>query len=178
MGLWWTLWTVNWNLQQWIIRHFPVCSVVSPPNATRRVWWEAKTKSPQPQSYPRSQRQIWTQRTTEKWKWVHHYITVYKNLYLLLLYFLIVSCHCLLVQRLPKRSLAFQHSSQYFFPAASKEEKPEGKDLLADLQDISDSERKTSTAESSMGNNWSNLHFEQRPFYILQLIHSSVQCVV
>ncbi|XP_044067100.1 cyclin-dependent kinase 11B isoform X2 [Siniperca chuatsi] len=31
-----------------------------------------------------------------------------------------------------------------------KEEKPEGKDLLADLQDISDSERKTSTAESSM----------------------------
>uniref|UniRef100_A0A4W6BVS1 cyclin-dependent kinase n=1 Tax=Lates calcarifer TaxID=8187 RepID=A0A4W6BVS1_LATCA len=43
-----------------------------------------------------------------------------------------------------------RHSSQYFFPAASKEEKPEGKDLLADLQDISDSERKTSTAESSM----------------------------
>uniref|UniRef100_A0A671VJU7 cyclin-dependent kinase n=1 Tax=Sparus aurata TaxID=8175 RepID=A0A671VJU7_SPAAU len=33
----------------------------------------------------------------------------------------------------------------------SKEEKPEGKDLLADLQDISDSERKTSTAESSIG---------------------------
>uniref|UniRef100_A0A3B4XNZ4 cyclin-dependent kinase n=1 Tax=Seriola lalandi dorsalis TaxID=1841481 RepID=A0A3B4XNZ4_SERLL len=32
----------------------------------------------------------------------------------------------------------------------SKEDKPEGKDLLADLQDISDSERKTSTAESSM----------------------------
>uniref|UniRef100_A0A8C4FGG8 cyclin-dependent kinase n=1 Tax=Dicentrarchus labrax TaxID=13489 RepID=A0A8C4FGG8_DICLA len=32
----------------------------------------------------------------------------------------------------------------------SKEEKPEGKDLLADLQDISDSERKTSTAESSI----------------------------
>uniref|UniRef100_A0A673B9H4 cyclin-dependent kinase n=1 Tax=Sphaeramia orbicularis TaxID=375764 RepID=A0A673B9H4_9TELE len=32
----------------------------------------------------------------------------------------------------------------------SKEEKPEIKDLLADLQDISDSERKTSTAESSM----------------------------
>uniref|UniRef100_A0A3Q3SAU6 cyclin-dependent kinase n=1 Tax=Mastacembelus armatus TaxID=205130 RepID=A0A3Q3SAU6_9TELE len=30
------------------------------------------------------------------------------------------------------------------------EEKPEGKDLLADLQDISDSERKTSTAESSL----------------------------
>ncbi|KAM4610107.1 cyclin-dependent kinase 11B isoform 3-T4 [Polymixia lowei] len=35
--------------------------------------------------------------------------------------------------------------------AMSKEEKPEDKDLLADLQDISDSERKTSTAESSMG---------------------------
>ncbi|XP_040913828.1 cyclin-dependent kinase 11B isoform X2 [Toxotes jaculatrix] len=34
--------------------------------------------------------------------------------------------------------------------ATLKEEKPEGKDLLADLQDISDSERKTSTAESSM----------------------------
>uniref|UniRef100_A0A3P8SN69 cyclin-dependent kinase n=1 Tax=Amphiprion percula TaxID=161767 RepID=A0A3P8SN69_AMPPE len=32
----------------------------------------------------------------------------------------------------------------------SKEEMPESKDLLADLQDISDSERKTSTAESSM----------------------------
>ncbi|KAM6983172.1 cyclin-dependent kinase 11B isoform 6-T6 [Tautogolabrus adspersus] len=31
----------------------------------------------------------------------------------------------------------------------SKEEKPEGKDLLTDLQDISDSERKTSSAESS-----------------------------
>ncbi|XP_042264834.1 cyclin-dependent kinase 11B isoform X2 [Thunnus maccoyii] len=34
--------------------------------------------------------------------------------------------------------------------ATSKEEKPEGKDLLADLQDISDSERKTSTGESSL----------------------------
>uniref|UniRef100_A0A8B9LLL0 cyclin-dependent kinase n=1 Tax=Astyanax mexicanus TaxID=7994 RepID=A0A8B9LLL0_ASTMX len=32
-----------------------------------------------------------------------------------------------------------------------KEEKPEGRDLLSDLQDISDSERKTSTAESSIG---------------------------
>uniref|UniRef100_A0A8B9LIY4 cyclin-dependent kinase n=1 Tax=Astyanax mexicanus TaxID=7994 RepID=A0A8B9LIY4_ASTMX len=31
-----------------------------------------------------------------------------------------------------------------------KEEKPEGRDLLSDLQDISDSERKTSTAESSI----------------------------
>uniref|UniRef100_A0A665X4M0 cyclin-dependent kinase n=1 Tax=Echeneis naucrates TaxID=173247 RepID=A0A665X4M0_ECHNA len=31
-----------------------------------------------------------------------------------------------------------------------QKEKPESKDLLADLQDISDSERKTSTAESSM----------------------------
>ncbi|XP_069550120.1 cyclin-dependent kinase 11B isoform X2 [Brachyistius frenatus] len=34
--------------------------------------------------------------------------------------------------------------------STSKEEKPESKDLLADLQDISDSERKTSTAESSI----------------------------
>ncbi|XP_063320000.1 cyclin-dependent kinase 11B isoform X1 [Pelmatolapia mariae] len=34
--------------------------------------------------------------------------------------------------------------------ASSKEEKPESKDLLADLQDISDNERKTSTAESSL----------------------------
>ncbi|XP_056278854.1 cyclin-dependent kinase 11B isoform X2 [Pseudoliparis swirei] len=34
--------------------------------------------------------------------------------------------------------------------APSKEEKPEGKDLLADLQDISDSERKTSSGESSV----------------------------
>ncbi|XP_074537220.1 cyclin-dependent kinase 11B isoform X2 [Halichoeres trimaculatus] len=34
--------------------------------------------------------------------------------------------------------------------ATSKEEKPEGKDLLTDLQDISDSERKTSSAESSI----------------------------
>uniref|UniRef100_A0A671VIE9 cyclin-dependent kinase n=1 Tax=Sparus aurata TaxID=8175 RepID=A0A671VIE9_SPAAU len=33
-----------------------------------------------------------------------------------------------------------------------RKSKPEGKDLLADLQDISDSERKTSTAESSIGN--------------------------
>uniref|UniRef100_A0A8C2ZJP8 cyclin-dependent kinase n=1 Tax=Cyclopterus lumpus TaxID=8103 RepID=A0A8C2ZJP8_CYCLU len=33
---------------------------------------------------------------------------------------------------------------------ASKEEKPEDKDLLADLQDISDSERKTSSGESSI----------------------------
>uniref|UniRef100_A0A668AKY3 cyclin-dependent kinase n=1 Tax=Myripristis murdjan TaxID=586833 RepID=A0A668AKY3_9TELE len=42
------------------------------------------------------------------------------------------------------------------------EEKPEDKDLLADLQDISDSERKTSTAESSMGNGWYyNLHTTQ-----------------
>ncbi|XP_031422637.1 cyclin-dependent kinase 11B isoform X2 [Clupea harengus] len=32
-----------------------------------------------------------------------------------------------------------------------KDEKPEDRDLLSDLQDISDSERKTSTAESSMG---------------------------
>uniref|UniRef100_A0A8C5EAP3 Cyclin-dependent kinase 11B-like n=1 Tax=Gouania willdenowi TaxID=441366 RepID=A0A8C5EAP3_GOUWI len=35
--------------------------------------------------------------------------------------------------------------------SVSKEEKPEIKDLLNDLQDISDSERKTSTGESSLG---------------------------
>uniref|UniRef100_A0A3P9A8Q7 cyclin-dependent kinase n=1 Tax=Esox lucius TaxID=8010 RepID=A0A3P9A8Q7_ESOLU len=34
---------------------------------------------------------------------------------------------------------------------AGKEEKPEDKDPLSDLQDISDSERKTSTGESSLG---------------------------
>jgi len=38
-----------------------------------------------------------------------------------------------------------------YFYIALKEEKPDIKDLLADLQDISDTERKTSTAESSMG---------------------------
>uniref|UniRef100_A0A672IC01 cyclin-dependent kinase n=1 Tax=Salarias fasciatus TaxID=181472 RepID=A0A672IC01_SALFA len=37
-------------------------------------------------------------------------------------------------------------------PRKNTKEKLETKDLLADLQDISDSERKTSTAESSMGN--------------------------
>ncbi|XP_019944743.2 cyclin-dependent kinase 11B isoform X1 [Paralichthys olivaceus] len=42
-----------------------------------------------------------------------------------------------------------EHSEQRT-SAALKEEKQEGKDLLADLQDISDSERKTSTAESSI----------------------------
>uniref|UniRef100_A0AAR2K5L4 cyclin-dependent kinase n=1 Tax=Pygocentrus nattereri TaxID=42514 RepID=A0AAR2K5L4_PYGNA len=36
------------------------------------------------------------------------------------------------------------------FFSSVKEEKPEGRDLLSDLQDISDSERKTSTAESSI----------------------------
>ncbi|XP_056130699.1 cyclin-dependent kinase 11B isoform X4 [Lampris incognitus] len=41
--------------------------------------------------------------------------------------------------------------SEHLKIGMSKEEKPEDKDLLADLQDISDSERKTSTAESSMG---------------------------
>uniref|UniRef100_A0A8C6L4K4 cyclin-dependent kinase n=1 Tax=Nothobranchius furzeri TaxID=105023 RepID=A0A8C6L4K4_NOTFU len=40
--------------------------------------------------------------------------------------------------------------SLFSFILASKEEKPDIKDLLADLQDISDAERKTSTAESSM----------------------------
>lgn len=54
----------------------------------------------------------------------------------------------MLIQGFAKRSFAL---NQPFF-AASKEEKPELKDLLADLQDISDSERKTSTAESSIGN--------------------------
>uniref|UniRef100_A0A8C7U8V1 cyclin-dependent kinase n=1 Tax=Oncorhynchus mykiss TaxID=8022 RepID=A0A8C7U8V1_ONCMY len=34
---------------------------------------------------------------------------------------------------------------------AAKDEKPEDKDLLSDLQDISDNERKTSTGESSLG---------------------------
>lgn len=48
---------------------------------------------------------------------------------------------------------SLQHGNVSFvFFTAAKEEKPESKDLLADLQDISDSERKTSTAESSMGN--------------------------
>ncbi|XP_010781618.1 cyclin-dependent kinase 11B isoform X4 [Notothenia coriiceps] len=41
-------------------------------------------------------------------------------------------------------------SSSSHTPAASKEEKQEGKDPLADLQDISGSERKTSSGESSM----------------------------
>lgn len=40
-----------------------------------------------------------------------------------------------------------------------KEVKPEIKDLLADLQDISDTERKTSTAESSIGNGLYKLEF-------------------
>lgn len=35
--------------------------------------------------------------------------------------------------------------------SAVKEEKPEEGDPLSDLQDISDSERKTSSAESSSG---------------------------
>lgn len=54
-----------------------------------------------------------------------------------------------------------------------KEEKPEEKDLLADLQDISDSERKTSTAESSLGN-WlldSYRHF-QMPSSVITLLSS------
>lgn len=55
-----------------------------------------------------------------------------------------------------------QHGNVFVFFAAAKEEKPESKDLLADLQDISDSERKTSTAESSMGNN------RTKYIYILQ----------
>lgn len=50
-------------------------------------------------------------------------------------------------------------------PAASKEEKSEGKDLLADLQDISDSERKTSTAESSMG--------DEEYIYLFHMAHTT-----
>ncbi|XP_063744233.1 cyclin-dependent kinase 11B isoform X2 [Eleginops maclovinus] len=41
-------------------------------------------------------------------------------------------------------------SSSSHTPATSKEDKPEGKDPLADLQDISGSERKTSSGESSI----------------------------
>lgn len=45
--------------------------------------------------------------------------------------------------------------------AANKtKEEPESKDLLADLQDISDSERKTSTAESSIGNERTKLYID------------------
>ncbi|XP_053280984.1 cyclin-dependent kinase 11B isoform X1 [Pleuronectes platessa] len=46
-----------------------------------------------------------------------------------------------------------QNRSEHSEPrtsAASKDEKPDIKDLLADLQDISDSERRTSTADSSI----------------------------
>uniref|UniRef100_A0A8C8ESW4 cyclin-dependent kinase n=1 Tax=Oncorhynchus tshawytscha TaxID=74940 RepID=A0A8C8ESW4_ONCTS len=39
----------------------------------------------------------------------------------------------------------------YVWARLAKDEKPEDKDLLSDLQDISDSERKTSTGESSLG---------------------------
>uniref|UniRef100_M4ADL5 cyclin-dependent kinase n=1 Tax=Xiphophorus maculatus TaxID=8083 RepID=M4ADL5_XIPMA len=49
-----------------------------------------------------------------------------------------------------------EHSEPRKIPA-SKEERPDVQDLLADLQDISDVERKTSTAESSIGkflNSW------------------------
>lgn len=53
--------------------------------------------------------------------------------------------------------------------SAAKEEKPESKDLLADLQDISDSERKTSTAESSMGN--------EKTKYILFIIYIQYVCM-
>ncbi|XP_059189202.1 cyclin-dependent kinase 11B isoform X3 [Centropristis striata] len=41
-------------------------------------------------------------------------------------------------------------NSPWLLSSASKEEKPDTKDLLADLQDISDSERKTSSGESSI----------------------------
>uniref|UniRef100_A0A7N5ZXM4 cyclin-dependent kinase n=1 Tax=Anabas testudineus TaxID=64144 RepID=A0A7N5ZXM4_ANATE len=50
----------------------------------------------------------------------------------------------------PRKSAGESFALNQPFFAASKEEKPELKDLLADLQDISDSERKTSTAESSI----------------------------
>uniref|UniRef100_A0A8C4FBG5 cyclin-dependent kinase n=1 Tax=Dicentrarchus labrax TaxID=13489 RepID=A0A8C4FBG5_DICLA len=53
-------------------------------------------------------------------------------------------------ERRKERDSRREGHSQCVLSAASKEEKPEGKDLLADLQDISDSERKTSTAESSI----------------------------
>ncbi|XP_034446118.1 cyclin-dependent kinase 11B isoform X1 [Hippoglossus hippoglossus] len=49
--------------------------------------------------------------------------------------------------RLPQNRT--EHSEQRT-SATLKDEKPDGKDLLADLQDISDSERKTSSAESSI----------------------------
>ncbi|EFB20681.1 hypothetical protein PANDA_013771, partial [Ailuropoda melanoleuca] len=49
-----------------------------------------------------------------------------------------------------------------------KEEKMEERDLLSDLQDVSDSERKTSSAESSSGNLWLRRH-EGRA-------HQSVPC--
>uniref|UniRef100_A0A8C5EB73 Cyclin-dependent kinase 11B-like n=1 Tax=Gouania willdenowi TaxID=441366 RepID=A0A8C5EB73_GOUWI len=44
--------------------------------------------------------------------------------------------------------------------SVSKEEKPEIKDLLNDLQDISDSERKTSTGESSLGKDIFHFKYE------------------
>lgn len=59
--------------------------------------------------------------------------------------------------------------------AASKEEKPEGKDLLADLQDISDSERKTSTAESSLGNGGVNCTLRNKAE--IMLLHYMIHTV-
>nr|XP_046221475.1 cyclin-dependent kinase 11B-like isoform X3 [Oncorhynchus gorbuscha] len=44
-----------------------------------------------------------------------------------------------------------EQNSEPHGTGAAKDEKPEDKDLLSDLQDISDSERKTSTGESSLG---------------------------
>ncbi|XP_029477889.1 cyclin-dependent kinase 11B-like isoform X4 [Oncorhynchus nerka] len=44
-----------------------------------------------------------------------------------------------------------EQNSEPHRTGAAKDEKPEDKDLLSDLQDISDSERKTSTGESSLG---------------------------
>ncbi|XP_042159831.1 cyclin-dependent kinase 11B isoform X5 [Oncorhynchus tshawytscha] len=44
-----------------------------------------------------------------------------------------------------------EQNSEPHRTGVAKDEKPEDKDLLSDLQDISDSERKTSTGESSLG---------------------------
>ncbi|XP_070963888.1 cyclin-dependent kinase 11B-like isoform X3 [Oncorhynchus clarkii lewisi] len=44
-----------------------------------------------------------------------------------------------------------EQNSEPHRTGAAKDEKPEDKDLLSDLQDISDNERKTSTGESSLG---------------------------
>lgn len=60
------------------------------------------------------------------------------------------------MKQLPGNSAAWKWYSictvlLIFMVSAVKEEKPEERDPLSDLQDISDSERKTSSAESSSG---------------------------